>query len=85
MRIATKISVKRMCRMRIVSQDFSIAVDGSSKKNGWYTLKPGSHILTAFVFSTNKKETSFRLHVTGDYELENPVKSGYENPWCLFL
>ncbi|KKT07568.1 MAG: Alpha-L-rhamnosidase [Parcubacteria group bacterium GW2011_GWA2_43_17] len=84
--IATIILAKRMCRMRIVSEDFIISVDGISKKNGRYTLKSGSHILTAFVSKpcyTHNKETSFRLHVAGEYELENPVKHSYENPWCF--
>ncbi|MCL5097533.1 MAG: alpha-L-rhamnosidase N-terminal domain-containing protein [Candidatus Omnitrophica bacterium] len=84
--MATVIDAKQECTVRLANGDMKLAVDGRRNQQNLFSLKPGRHILVAFVHDVcgHQKEKSLRLLTTEGFTLENPVKAGYENPW-IFL
>lgn len=87
--MATIVKTTKKCTLRIQSDSwridhFVVSIDGRYKKNGVFSLEPGSHLLLAFnrCMMVHDKDVALRMINPPKITLENPLDKSFENPWC---
>ena len=87
--MATIVKTAKKCTLRIQSDSwridhFVVSIDGVYKKNGVFSLEPGSHLLLAFnrCMMVHDKDVALRIIKPPKITLENPMDKSFENPWC---
>lgn len=88
--LATVITCKKPVRFQVTSpnmrpEGFRFAIDGRMPADGTFSLKPGKHILLALMknVQTHTKEAMIKFSGIDHLDLENPLKAGDANPWCV--
>lgn len=82
--VATIIVSKKTQKVRIESADYNVTVNGKKSKAGAYEILPGRNLLFAVVSHPfGFRSRSIRFVDTGTLKIENPLRRGYENPWCF--
>lgn len=84
--MASILILKKDAVVRMIGEDFRVAVNGRTGSRGSFRLKAGRHLVLAFssrLFGHHDKERSLRIiDPPADLRLENPLQAGFENPWC---
>lgn len=83
--IATVIHLKQAATLRIASDDMDVWAGKHVCKNGEIKLPAGKHLLVAVANSIfrHDKELAISFLDPPKMTLKNPLRAGYENPWCF--
>lgn len=67
------------------SEGMKLAVAGMRNEKNEFRLNRGRHLVLAFVrdICGHEKEKSLRILEPAGLKLTNPVRPGFENPWCF--
>lgn len=76
---------EKECTVRVQLDGMKMSIDGQRLAKGEAALKPGKHIVLAFVQTVigHQKEKSVRFMNPEGYRLVNPLDAKAENPWCF--
>ncbi len=84
---ATVIRTKKPMTLEIAFDDFNpleAIVNGSSGENGKFELKKGDNLFIVLFYKASQSwEQGLRFVTTQGFELVNPLKPGFENPWVF--
>ncbi len=87
--LTTILQVRKKTRVQFDVLDslgnrYSVFIDGKSRKANSFLLAPGKHlVLLVWKQLSHTTDLSLRLVREGGTALLNPLRPGYENPWCF--
>jgi hypothetical protein len=83
--MATVLENNQPCELRMQTEGMRFTVDGHEAKDGRFSLKPGQHLVLAFVAEVcgHEKEKSLRFMKPSGFRLTNPLANDQDNPWCF--
>lgn len=83
--MATVLTTASGCTITVQDENMNVAIDGRRSKDGRFELKPGRHLVLAFVRNIfgHDKEKALRFLDPKGFELVNPLDPKQANPWCF--
>lgn len=83
--MATVLENSQSCELSLQSEGMRFAIDGVESKDGRFSLRPGQHLVLAFVREVcgHDKEKALRFMKPSGFRLFNLLENRHENPWCF--
>lgn len=83
--MATVLETTGGCTLTVQLEGMGLAIDGRPAGKGDLRLRPGKHLLLAFVNTVlgHQKEKSVRFLNPNGFRLVNPLDANHTNPWCF--